>query len=89
MFFFEETAGFQERVLRTQAIQGIRTLLAKATQVANPSQFRANLMSMAVRLQQSGSSDKKLCLAKLLPRLAPILKGYDDQLKAVNDLFSN
>lgn len=88
LFFFEEVSSFPERALRTQAIQGIRTLLSKTSSITNPAQFRANLVSLAVRLQQSGNLDKKLCLAKLLPKLAPLLKGYDDNIKTVTICLS-
>jgi hypothetical protein len=52
----------------------------------NSPAFRNSLLNLLVRMKSSGNNEKKVAVAKIIPRVAEAFKTFDDAFKGVLDL---
>ena len=85
MWFFEESCTFQERALRAQSIRGMTNIISRG----GPTPFKVLILGLMAKLRASSNIDKKLAVAKLMPRVAELCKSNDDLFKNVSRSYSD
>lgn len=69
-------------LIRTQAIQCLATVIGKG----GSTEFKICVLSLMVRMKNSGNPQKKTAVSRLISKLAEMAKSADEQFKNVSGM---